>query len=210
MGELAARYLPPGFKEIVAYLLMLVVLAAAARAVLYIATQEGLREAAVRILFKTSYLTTSACSSTRGTSFGLAHSGCLLTAPFLLPVFYLGELAQIFILAIAGVGLMLLIGFTGLVSLGHGAFIAVGPYTNTYLVTKGVPFLIAFPAAGLAALMAGMRHRRTCRPNVGHLPRHRHPRVLADRGAGYRPLGARNARASRASAVPPPTSLANR
>ena len=34
-------------------------------------------------------------------------------APALLPEFYVGELSQIFILAIAGVGLMLLIGYTG-------------------------------------------------------------------------------------------------
>ena len=51
---------------------------------------------------------------------------------------------------------MLLIGYTGLVSLGHGAFMAIGAYTNTYLITKGVPFLVAFPAAGLAALVAGI------------------------------------------------------
>ena len=61
-----------------------------------------------------------------------------------------------FILAIAGVGLMLLIGYTGLASLGHGAFMAIGAYTNTYLITKGVPFLISFPVAGLAALAAGI------------------------------------------------------
>ena len=61
-----------------------------------------------------------------------------------------------FILAIAGVGLMLLIGYTGLASLGHGAFMAIGAYTNTYLITKGVPFLVSFPIAGLAALAAGI------------------------------------------------------
>jgi branched-chain amino acid transport system permease protein len=33
---------------------------------------------------------------------------------------------------------------------------AVGAYTNTYLVTQGVPFLVAFPAAGIAALIAGV------------------------------------------------------
>jgi branched-chain amino acid transport system permease protein len=33
---------------------------------------------------------------------------------------------------------------------------AIGAYTNTYLVTKGVPFLVAFPAAGLAAMLAGI------------------------------------------------------
>ena len=72
----------------------------------------------------------------------------LLVAPALLAEFYVGELSQVFVLAIAGVGLMLLIGYTGLASLGHGAFMAIGAYTNTYLITKGVPFLIAFVAAG--------------------------------------------------------------
>ena len=62
--------------------------------------------------------------------------------------FYVGE-SQVFILAIAGVGLML-IGYTGLASLGHGAFMAIGAYVNTYLITKGVPFVISFPCVGVA------------------------------------------------------------
>ena len=40
-----------------------------------------------------------------------------------IPAYYVGELAFIFVLAIASVGLMLLTGFTGLVSLGHAAFL---------------------------------------------------------------------------------------
>ena len=51
---------------------------------------------------------------------------------------------------------MLLIGYTGLVSLGHGAFMAIGAYTNTYLITKGVPFLIAFPPPGSRRWSAGI------------------------------------------------------
>jgi branched-chain amino acid transport system permease protein len=111
----------------------------------------------VRILFKTSYLDDIRLFQHQGQAFwyGLLVVA-VLVAPLVLNEFYVGELTQIFILAIAGVGLMLLIGYTGLVSLGHGAFMAVGAYTNTYLVTKGVPFLIAFPAAGLAALVAGI------------------------------------------------------
>ncbi|HEY1245692.1 MAG TPA: branched-chain amino acid ABC transporter permease [Hyphomicrobiaceae bacterium] len=110
----------------------------------------------MRILFKTSYLDDIHLFQHGGQRFwyGLLVAAVLL-APLALAEFYVGELTQIFILAIAGVGLMLLIGYTGLVSLGHGAFMAVGAYTNTYLITKGVPFLIAFPAAGLSALAAG-------------------------------------------------------
>jgi branched-chain amino acid transport system permease protein len=111
----------------------------------------------MRILFKTSYLDDIRLFQHEGQKFWYGVLAvCLLVAPLLLAEFYVGELSQIFILAIAGVGLMLLIGFTGLVSLGHGAFMAIGAYTNTYLITKGVPFLIAFPAAGIAALLAGI------------------------------------------------------
>ena len=111
----------------------------------------------MRILFKTSYLDDIRLFQHEGQVFWYSLLGlAVLAAPWLLPVFYVGELTQIFILAMAGVGLMLLIGYTGLVSLGHGAFMAIGAYTNAYLITKGIPFLIAFPAAGLAALIAGV------------------------------------------------------
>jgi len=111
----------------------------------------------VRILFKTSYVDDINLFQHQGQVFWYgALAAALLVAPLALPEFYVGELAQIFILAIAGIGLMLLIGYTGLVSLGHGAFMAIGAYTNTYLITKGVPFLAAFPLAGLAALIAGV------------------------------------------------------
>jgi branched-chain amino acid transport system permease protein len=111
----------------------------------------------MRILFKTSYLDDIRLFQHSGQVFWYSVLvACLLLAPLVLGDFYVGELSYVFILAIAGVGLMLLIGFTGLVSLGHGAFMAIGAYTNTYLITKGVPFLIAFPVAGIAALLAGI------------------------------------------------------
>jgi branched-chain amino acid transport system permease protein len=111
----------------------------------------------LRILFKTSYLDDIRLFQHSGTTFwyGLLAL-CLLVAPLVLAEFYVGELSQVFILAVAGVGLMLLIGYTGLASLGHGAFMAIGAYTNTYLITKGLPFLVSFPVAGVAALLAGI------------------------------------------------------
>ena len=111
----------------------------------------------MRILFKTSYLDDIRLFRHGGNVFwyGLL-AVCLLVAPAVLREFYVGELSQVFILAIAGVGLMLLIGYTGLASLGHGAFMGIGAYVNTYLITKGVPFVVSFPVAGLAALVAGV------------------------------------------------------
>jgi branched-chain amino acid transport system permease protein len=82
--------------------------------------------------------------------------GLLLVAALLAPLvvdrFYLGELALVLIYAIAGIGLMLLVGYTGLVSLGHAAFLAIGAYTQAWLLQRGVPFPLALlGAAGLTA-----------------------------------------------------------
>ncbi len=79
----------------------------------------------------------------------------LLGSPFLLSNFYLGELALVFIYAIAGIGLMLLTGYTGLVSLGHAAFLAIGAYTHAYLLSRGWPFLVSIPAATLLSAIIG-------------------------------------------------------
>ena len=111
----------------------------------------------MRILFKTSYLDDIRLFQHSGQWFWYGTlAACLLVAPLVLREFYVGELSQVFILAIAGIGLMLLIGYTGLASLGHGAFMAIGAYTNTYLIAQGVPFPVSFLAAGLAALVSGV------------------------------------------------------
>ena len=84
--------------------------------------------------------------------------GLLLLAGLLAPLgldrFYLGEFAQVFIYAIAGIGLMLLVGYTGLVSLGHAAFLATGAYAHAYLMNLGVPMPVALLLA--MALSAGI------------------------------------------------------
>ena len=89
-----------------------------------------------------------------------AWYGCLvlllLTLPLILDEFYIGELGGVFIFAIAGVGLMLLTGYTGLVSLGQSAFFGIGAYTNAVLLTKGVPFAVTLPLAGFVAGLSGI------------------------------------------------------
>jgi branched-chain amino acid transport system permease protein len=58
---------------------------------------------------------------------------------------------------IAAVGLNLLTGFTGQISLGHAAFVGVGAYTSAILVTRlGLSFWLSIPFAGLVAALAGM------------------------------------------------------
>ncbi|MFN3852904.1 MAG: branched-chain amino acid ABC transporter permease [Phreatobacter sp.] len=80
----------------------------------------------------------------------------LLVAPAFVSPYVLTQLSQICIYAIIGFGLMLLAGFTGQLSLGHAAFVAVGAYTQAVLVTAGVPFFVGILAAGLFAAAVGI------------------------------------------------------
>ena len=54
----------------------------------------------------------------------------LLAAPLMLQDYYLAELGLLLVYAIAGIGLMILTGFTGQVSLGHAAFLGIGAYSH--------------------------------------------------------------------------------
>jgi branched-chain amino acid transport system permease protein len=64
---------------------------------------------------------------------------------------------QIAITCITTVGLMILVGYAGQISLGQSAFMAVGAYTSALLVNlAGFPFLLALPCAGLAAGLVGL------------------------------------------------------
>lgn len=81
---------------------------------------------------------------------------CLL----LLPLFFGKYL--VFIACVCGVsiisalGLNILTGYTGLMSLGHAAFMGIGAYTAAILSTKaGFPFPIALLAAGCMAAITG-------------------------------------------------------
>ncbi|WP_170606907.1 branched-chain amino acid ABC transporter permease [Ruegeria arenilitoris] len=80
----------------------------------------------------------------------------VFSAPWLLDDFFLGELTNVLIWAIAGLGLMILTGHTGQVSLGHAAFLAFGCYANVALIEAGVPFLLAFPLSGILTGVAGV------------------------------------------------------
>lgn len=89
---------------------------------------------------------------------------CLLLALALLPWvapllggdFYLGLAARILIFALAASSLNLILGFGGMVSFGHAAFVGVGAYTVGVLMQAGISSAwIAWPAAmAVAALFA--------------------------------------------------------
>jgi branched-chain amino acid transport system permease protein len=78
-------------------------------------------------------------------------------APFVLSPYMLYILNTIGIAAIAAIGLNILIGYTGQLSLGHGAFFGVGAYAAAILATRlGMGFYIAIPAAGIITALIGM------------------------------------------------------
>ena len=64
--------------------------------------------------------------------------------------------SQVLIYAIALLGLNLLTGFNGQISLGHGAFFAIGGYVAAILIASSAfPIWAAIPLAGLVCFVAG-------------------------------------------------------
>ncbi|MCP4681817.1 MAG: branched-chain amino acid ABC transporter permease, partial [Desulfobacterales bacterium] len=58
---------------------------------------------------------------------------------------------------IGALGLNLLIGFTGQISLGHGAFVAIGAYTSALLTgSLNIPFALSLPCSGFMAALLGL------------------------------------------------------
>lgn len=80
----------------------------------------------------------------------------LILAPLFLPRFVIGEISYIFILSIASLGLMILMGYTGQVSLGPAAFIAIGAYVHALALTAGVPLPLSLLGGMMAAAAAGL------------------------------------------------------
>jgi len=86
----------------------------------------------------------------------LALLAVALVLPFMMTGFRLFQFTQVFIYAIALLGLNILTGFNGQISLGHGAFYAVGAYASAIMMDRwSVPFLLTLPVAGLLCLVVG-------------------------------------------------------
>lgn len=94
----------------------------------------------------------------------------LLAFPLIAPMygleFYISFVRRIFIYALAASALNLVLGYGGMVALGHAAFFGAGAYTVGILATEGVQSgLIAWPAAmvisGLLAFLTGAVSLRT-------------------------------------------------
>jgi branched-chain amino acid transport system permease protein len=76
--------------------------------------------------------------------------------PFVASGYHIYQGAQVLIFAVALLGLNLLTGFNGQISLGHGAFFAIGGYGAAILITKfGLPYWAAIPLASIVCFVAG-------------------------------------------------------
>src|SRR5688500_1553632 len=112
----------------------------------------------MRTVFKTSYdADINLFRHGAQAAWYLALLALALVLPVLLDDFLLGEVTNMLIWAIAGMGLMVLVGQSGQASLGHAAFLAIGCYANVLLQERlGLPFIVSFPLAGLIAGFAGV------------------------------------------------------
>src|SRR4030088_2449496 len=78
----------------------------------------------------------------------------LLAPLFVLDRFTTLEWAYVWLFAIAIVGLNILTGYSGQISLGNGAFMAIGAYTTALMTTRmGVPYPLTIPIGALIAFV---------------------------------------------------------
>jgi len=79
-----------------------------------------------------------------------------LVLPYFVSPYFISVVNLIAIAVIGALGLNILTGFTGQISIGHGAFMGVGAYTVGILTTKvGLSYWAALPLAGIMAAMVG-------------------------------------------------------
>src|SRR5215471_15591092 len=109
-------------------------------------------------VFKTTYATDMALYPLPITKFAVAAVAVLfiIIAPLTLGEYLISILNLILIASVGALGLNILVGYTGQVSIGHAAFMSVGAYTAANLIVRlGAPFWIAIPAGGLMAALIG-------------------------------------------------------
>ncbi|MBP8294881.1 MAG: branched-chain amino acid ABC transporter permease [Burkholderiales bacterium] len=102
-------------------------------------------------------LPTDSATARRNQWLGLALVVLLAAAlPFFLSNYRVFQLTLVLAYAIVLLGLNMLTGYNGQISLGHGAFYAIGAYTAAILMDKfGVSYWLTLPAAAAVCLVAG-------------------------------------------------------
>ena len=111
----------------------------------------------MRFLFKTSYAQDLTLFEHNGQRFWYGLLGlCLLALPWVVSTYWVSQMIFIFIYGVVGLGLMLLAGYTGQMSIGHAAFMAVGAYTEAVLAARGWPFPLTLLVSSILAAAVGV------------------------------------------------------
>lgn len=94
--------------------------------------------------------------STRAKLAALLISLVLVAIPLLTTNLQLRRLTQLIVLVLAVLGVNLLTGYTGLVSLGHGVFVGIGAFATANLLDTGMPLGVAIAIATVLTAGAGV------------------------------------------------------
>jgi branched-chain amino acid transport system permease protein len=89
---------------------------------------------------------------------GIVAASLLLAAPFLLDPYYRFLATMMIVYSIVAIGLNLLTGYSGQISLGHGGFLAIGAYTTAIAVTRFdlLPYAPAILLGAVVTALAGL------------------------------------------------------
>src|SRR5436189_5043682 len=111
----------------------------------------------MRFLFKTSYAQELGLFRDNvQRNWYVALFAALLVLPRVVPD-YVGDISLVFIYGLCGLSLMVLAGYTGLVSLGHAAFLGVGAYAHVFFVHDlGLPWIVSAALACVLTAAAGV------------------------------------------------------
>src|SRR6266487_6929807 len=109
-------------------------------------------------VFKTSYAADMALYPLPIAKWAVAAFAGLfiVVVPLTLGEYYVSIINLVLIAVVGALGLNILVGYTGQISIGHGAFMSVGAYTAANLAVKAyLPFPVNLLAGGLMAALVG-------------------------------------------------------
>jgi branched-chain amino acid transport system permease protein len=87
---------------------------------------------------------------------GIVMGLLFVVLPAAVDEYYLSIVNLVSIAVVGALGLNILVGYTGQISIGHGAFMSVGAYTAANLATRlDLPFWVSLPLGGLMAALVG-------------------------------------------------------
>jgi branched-chain amino acid transport system permease protein len=109
-------------------------------------------------IYHRSYRSELALRHTRAERARLALVAVVLAAtPYLLDNYWLSVVNTIGIAVIGAVGLNILVGFTGQISIGHAAFFGFGAFASAWLHEAAhIPVALCIPLAGLMTALVGL------------------------------------------------------